>query len=1175
MNTSSTPPAPTISATGRRLALGLASLVLAGASLWIWSGSNGSLSASLHIVNRLLPASAQLQTEHVQGSLRQGGRIGLLTWRQADLTATAREVQFEMDWRRLLQQQLPLATLRLQQLHAEDSRTSSTSPPTPLSWPLRVDTVWQVDALRWTASTTEQASDIRGRYVFDGQHHRLQIDSLQWAQGHYKGLIQLQAAYPVQLDASLQGALHMPAAGGRAAQELQAQISLQGPLSPHAARQRLQARVQSATRSGTQLDVSGELALQGPAFVHALQAHLQRIDLATLWPSAPHTQIDGHLQITPADAGWQLQASLNNALPGTWDQGRLPLEHLQGSLRRSDARWQAEHVLARWRGGQLQGQGQWGEIGWSGDWRVQGLQPGQWWTSLQGPVLSGQITTHQDGAGPVAVRATLQPQTDRAHAENSGLELEAQLDKQLWKFSRLDLRWQGLELQAQGQWRPGSQQLDGHARWTLPGLQGRMEGFISPQQGEGSWHIDGRDIGKLHQQWRQWSAQAQPLPAWLQSASVQAQGQWRGGWKQDDLAVQVNQFDFKGHALAGSAGPVQLQLAEPVNTLWRLQTLRLQWPRHRWWLRDAEKTATLNVEAGDGQAPTSTGAAPILHARVHLADLPWRWTRWLGLPEMPGDLELQGGLQLDWDRQPRVQAWLERSRGDLLIGTEMGQTARVPAGVRTARAQWRLEGPQATLDVNWDSAQAGQLSGQLRSRLDLNATTAQALWPEHAPISGQINARLPRIGAWAWLAPPGWRVQGSLDAQIELNGTRSQPQWDGQVRADDLVVRSAAEGIEFQRGKLRARLQEQAMVLESFELQGAGAQGGSVAAHGQVRWPSSAAWAMDKLEMDLQMQARSLRVTNRADRRLSISGDVNARLDRGRMRLRGTLQADSALFILPDDSTPTLGKDVVVVRAREAVKLRQEQQQALSVMGLPDVQVLLRLGPDFQLRGQGMQTRLAGEVQLVSNEATAGQPRLTGEVRTAAGRYRAYGQSLDIEQGLLRFSGPYDNPALDILALRPNLAQRVGVRVTGTAMAPVIRLYAEPDMPDADKLAWLVLGRSPAAGGAESAVLQQAALALLGGNSKGLSGELASALGLDDLSLANRTTTTAAGTTATGTALMLGKRLSRDFYLAYESSVSGAFGNLFIFYDLSRKLTLRAQTGELNALDLIYTIRHD
>ena len=244
-------------------------------------------------------------------------------------------------------------------------------------------------------------------------------------------------------------------------------------------------------------------------------------------------------------------------------------------------------------------------------------------------------------------------------------------------------------------------------------------------------------------------------------------------------------------------------------------------------------------------------------------------------------------------------------------------------------------------------------------------------------------------------------------------------------------------------------------------------------------------------------------------------------------------------------------------------------------MGTPDIQVLLNLGPDFQLRGQGVTSRLAGEVQLSSSAATGGQPRLVGQVRTEGGRYQAYGQQLDIEQGLLRFAGPYDNPALDILALRPNLSQRVGVRVSGTALAPRIRLYADPDMPDADKLAWLVLGRSPAAGGAESAVLQQAALSLLGGNGKSLGGELANALGFDEVSLASRSATTPTGTTATGTAVTLGKRLSKDFYLAYESSVSGTFGSLFIFYDLSRKLTLRAQTGEINALDLVYTIRHD
>jgi len=139
-----------------------------------------------------------------------------------------------------------------------------------------------------------------------------------------------------------------------------------------------------------------------------------------------------------------------------------------------------------------------------------------------------------------------------------------------------------------------------------------------------------------------------------------------------------------------------------------------------------------------------------------------------------------------------------------------------------------------------------------------------------------------------------------------------------------------------------------------------------------------------------------------------------------------------------------------------------------------------------------------------------------------------------------------------------------------------VRLYADPDMPDADKLAWLVLGRSPAGGGAESAVLQQAAMALLGGSGKRLGGDLANALGLDEISVASGSrSATATSNTATGTAITLGKRLSKDFYLVYESSLSGAFGSLYVFYDLSRRLTLRAQAGDVNALDLVYTVRRD
>ena len=128
-------------------------------------------------------------------------------------------------------------------------------------------------------------------------------------------------------------------------------------------------------------------------------------------------------------------------------------------------------------------------------------------------------------------------------------------------------------------------------------------------------------------------------------------------------------------------------------------------------------------------------------------------------------------------------------------------------------------------------------------------------------------------------------------------------------------------------------------------------------------------------------------------------------------------------------------------------------------------------------------------------------------------------------------------------------------------------------MPEAEKLAWMVLSRSGANGGAESAMLQQAALALLGGNGKGLSGGLASALGLDELSFAGSAANSDGSTTSA--TVTLGKRISRDFYVAYERSLAGTLGTFSIFYDLSRRFTLRARTGEQSAIDLIFTVPYD
>jgi translocation and assembly module TamB len=241
-----------------------------------------------------------------------------------------------------------------------------------------------------------------------------------------------------------------------------------------------------------------------------------------------------------------------------------------------------------------------------------------------------------------------------------------------------------------------------------------------------------------------------------------------------------------------------------------------------------------------------------------------------------------------------------------------------------------------------------------------------------------------------------------------------------------------------------------------------------------------------------------------------------------------------------------------------------------------DVDVTLDPGTNFHLKGQGIDTRLEGKLTLRTEGKANGGPRLTGELRTVGGSYKAYGQTLDVDTGVLRFNGPYDNPALDILALRPNLQQPVGVQISGTAKLPVVRLYSEPDMADAEKLSWLVLGRASSTSGADYALLQSAALALMAGRGEGPTSGLIKAFGLDEVSLGETNTTNADGSAGTAaTTVKVGKRLSRDFYVAYERSIATTLGTFYVFYDLSRRFTLRAESGTTNAIDLIFTTRFD
>jgi translocation and assembly module TamB len=380
-----------------------------------------------------------------------------------------------------------------------------------------------------------------------------------------------------------------------------------------------------------------------------------------------------------------------------------------------------------------------------------------------------------------------------------------------------------------------------------------------------------------------------------------------------------------------------------------------------------------------------------------------------------------------------------------------------------------------------------------------------------------------------------------------------------------MALRSVVDGFEFGNGRLRAHVDGTRLRISEFTLQGAGAtdSGGLIRAEGEASWIQGAP------QVTITAQLERLRASIRSDRQVTLSGQLQASLTGMAAAISGVLKVDQARIVLPDESRPQLGDDV---RVRTAQTSLPTTKAAPSNNRVTKINVQIDLGDDFRIEGKGINTRMRGSLNLQGDSVSA--PRLLGAITTRGGEYSAYGQRLDIETGVLRFTGPIDNPTLNILAIRPNLTQRVGVEITGTALLPNVRLYAQPDLPEAEKLSWLVLGRSSAAGGAEAALLQQAAIALLGSKSGAMSGGLASSLGLDELSFRAPSSSGDTSTAAAG-AITLGKRFSRNFYAAYERSLSGTVGTLFMFYELSRRFTVRAQAGEQTAIDLIFTVPYE
>jgi translocation and assembly module TamB len=455
----------------------------------------------------------------------------------------------------------------------------------------------------------------------------------------------------------------------------------------------------------------------------------------------------------------------------------------------------------------------------------------------------------------------------------------------------------------------------------------------------------------------------------------------------------------------------------------------------------------------------------------------------------------------------------------------------------------KAEGMNWTADADIAGARLGELTGHWTAE----APSPASLPTAGSPLHGNVKAHVEDLNVWGGWLPPGWRLGGELRTDLALSGRWGDPKLTGELTASKLAIRNALEGVYGHDGEAAIRLTGDHAQVERFHL---------VGGNGSLDITGSASLGAAPVAR-LQLQARQFQLLGRIDRKVVASGDMALQVGDDAVKVDGKLGIDEGLFDLSKGDAPSLDSDVEVLDA--AVPSDSGDNPAAAVpkpSRATQINLALDLGDKLKLRGRGIDTTLKGALQITS---PGGLLTVRGTVRTAGGQYIAYGQKLDITRGEIFFGGPVADPRLDILAVRPNLDVVVGVAITGTALAPHVRLMSEPEMSDSDKLSWLMLGRAPeTVGGADTALLQQAAMALLAGEGEAPSDQVLKRLGLTDFTVGQKTD---AATDTKQTVVSLGRQISKRVYVGYERSVSGASYNWQLIYRIAQRLTLRAQAG--------------
>ncbi|PMU93706.1 MULTISPECIES: translocation/assembly module TamB domain-containing protein [Pseudomonas] len=578
------------------------------------------------------------------------------------------------------------------------------------------------------------------------------------------------------------------------------------------------------------------------------------------------------------------------------------------------------------------------------------------------------------------------------------------------------------------------------------------------------------------------------------------QGNWRGRLASGD--VQAGGQDWKLQA------PAKIE---------RLADGRLTFAAHCW----VAGPASLCAE--------DQRLMPEPKLRYHLKQFPIdSLAAWL-----PKDFAWQGTLNAD------VQLDLPASGPKGVIAVDAsGGTLRVKD-----KHQW-LDFPYDTLQLDATlnpkridtqlNFQGGKL-GELRLQAQINPLA------KNKPITGTFSLTGLDLTVARPFVPMVEKLNGKLNGNGRISGGLLAPLVNGSMNLVGGEISGAELPISLEGLNVQALIAGESVQLDGRWHSGKAGQG---SLKGHIDWGRA-------LAVDLSLQGAHLPVTVEPYAVLEVAPDLKISLKNDKLAIAGKVQiprGDITVRELPP-STVKVSDDTVIVGSQT------EEGKPPMAMAM-DIDVAV--GEDqLNFSGFGLTAKVQGHVHIGDNLDTRGELWLND------GRYRAYGQKLDVRRARLLFAGPLDQPYLDIEAIRKTGDVVAGIRLSGSAEQPTTQIFSEPAMSQEQALSYLVLGRPLSTTGEDNNMLAQAALGLGLMGSAGVTSDIAKDLGIQDFELDTQGS-------GTNTAVVASGKISEKLSLRYGVGVFEPASTIALRYLLSKKVYLEVASGVASSLDIFY-----